>query len=148
MYTRPGSMRVRSTKVAFTALAHKLLGDVGLSLVLGRPMVLRVMEDNTTCIGSVEKGYSPAMRYLPRTQRTSLGFLHEVFCELDDAEIGAAILQYANTKKHKGDFFTKDSLSAEEFNAALKSLRIHTKSFVSASSWLPIKRPAGNATNK
>ena len=43
--------------------------------------------------------------------------LNEVFC--------AAILQYANTKKHKGDFFTKDSLSAEEFNAALKSLRIH-----------------------
>ena len=64
------------------------------------------------------------MRYLPRTQRTSLGFLHEVFCEMDDS-MGAAILQYAPTKQHKGDFFTKDSLSAEEFNAALKSLRIH-----------------------
>ena len=98
------------------------------SLVLGRPVVFRCLEDNTTCIGAVEKGYSPAMRYLPRTQRTSLGFLHEVFCEMDSSEVGPAILQYASSKKHKGDFFTKDSLSAEEFQNALISLRIH-KSF-------------------
>ena len=95
------------------------------SMVLGRPIVLRVMEDNTTCITAVDKGYSQAMRYLPRTQRTSLGFLHEVFHEIDGADIGPAILQHASTKKHKGDFFTKDSLTAEEFNKALVSLRIH-----------------------
>ena len=65
------------------------------------------------------------MRYLPRTQRTSLGFLHEVFHENDSSEVGPAILQYAASKKHKGDFFTKDSLSAEEFQNALISLRIH-----------------------
>ena len=88
-------------------------------------MVFRALEDNTTCIGSVEKGYSPAMRYLPRTQQTSLGFLHEVFCENDSSEVGPAILQHASSKKHKGDFFTKDSLSAEEFQHALISLRIH-----------------------
>jgi hypothetical protein len=95
------------------------------SLVLERPVVFRALEDNTTCIGAVDKGYSSAMRYLPRTQRTSLGFLHEVFHENDSAEFGPAILQYAASKKHKGDFFTKDSLSAEEFKNALISLRIH-----------------------
>ena len=65
------------------------------------------------------------MRYLPRTQRTSLGFLHEVFHGLDGADLGPASLQHASTKKHKGDFFTKDSLTAEEFQKALTSLRIH-----------------------
>ena len=45
---------------------------------------------------------------------------------MDDSDtIGAAILQYAPSKKHKGDFFTKDSLTADEFQKALISLRIH-----------------------
>ena len=95
------------------------------SLVLGRPVVLRCMEDNTTCIRAVDKGYSQSMRYLPRTQRTSLGFLHQVFCEnKDEATVGATVLQHAPTKEHKGDFFTKDSLTAADFEKALTSLRI------------------------
>ena len=45
---------------------------------------------------------------------------------MDDSDsIGATILQYAPSKKHKGDFFTKDSFSADEFQKALTSLRIH-----------------------
>ena len=97
------------------------------SLILKRPVVFRAMEDNTACIRGVEKGYSQAMRYLPRHQRTSLGFLHEVFCDEDeDSElIGPNILQHAPTKKHKGDFFTKDTLTADEFQNALTALRIH-----------------------
>ena len=97
------------------------------SLILKRPVVFRAMEDNTACIRGVEKGYSQAMRYLPRHQRTSLGFLHEVFCgEDEDSElIGPNILQHAPTKKHKGDFFTKDTLTADEFMNALTALRIH-----------------------
>ena len=99
------------------------------SLVLGRPVVLRCLEDNTTCIRNVDKGYSQAQRHLPRTQRTSLGFLHEVFCEnQDEATIGATVLQHAPTKEHKGDFFTKDSHTQADFEKALLNLRI-VKSF-------------------
>jgi len=95
------------------------------SLILKRPVVFRAMEDNTTCIGAVDKGYSSAMRYLPRSQRTSLGFLHEVFCGDTGQDIlGPTILQYADTKRHKGDFFTKDSLTAAEFDKALTSIRV------------------------
>ena len=92
------------------------------SLILERPITLRVFEDNTVTISSVEKGYSQVMRYLSRTQRTSLGFNHEVFYELEDEEVGDVILQYGPTKEHKGDFFTKDTLSAAEYEAALEGI--------------------------
>ena len=96
------------------------------SILLKRPVVLRVLEDNTTCIRNTERGYSQNFRYLQRTQRTSLGFLHEVFHELEDAEdVGPVILQYSPTKVHRGDFFTKDSLTSEDFAQALRFLRIH-----------------------
>ena len=95
------------------------------SLILKRPVVFRAMEDNTTCIKVVEKGYSQNLRYLPRLQRTSLGFLHEVFCgEVDEDLLGPTILQHAPTKEHKGDFFTKDSLTAADFDKALTSIRV------------------------
>ena len=35
------------------------------------------------------------------------------------------ILQHAPTKDHKGDFFTKDSFTAAEFDKALASIRVH-----------------------
>ena len=111
-----------------------------LSLLLQRPVVLRALEDNTTCIRSVEKGYSQAMRYLSRTQRTSLGFLNEIFSagvegsssndsgggsDGPSSRVGATILQYAPTKLHKGDFFTKDSLTQQDYIGALESIRMY-----------------------
>ena len=50
-----------------------------------------------------------------------------MFCgEDEDSElIGPNVLQHAPTKKHKGDFFTKDTLTADEFQNALTALRIH-----------------------
>ena len=81
-------------------------------------MTLRVFEDNQACITSVIKGYSPAMRYLARTQRTSIGLLHEIFEEglLDD--LGGATLEYAQSETHKGDQFTKE-LGVAGFRNAL-----------------------------
>jgi hypothetical protein len=47
--------------------------------LLGRDVALRTHEDNTATIIAVQKGYSPALRHLPRTQRLSVGFVHEFF---------------------------------------------------------------------
>ena len=45
--------------------------------ILRRPIDLEIMEANAATITSVNKGYSPSLRHLPRTQRVSLGLLHE-----------------------------------------------------------------------
>jgi len=65
------------------------------------------------------------MRYMVRVQRTSLGFLHDVFYETVDEEIGPVILQYSPTGEHKGDHFTKDSLTVADFEYALVKMRVH-----------------------
>ena len=72
------------------------------SLLLKRPITLRAKEDNTPCITAVGKGYSGALRYLPRTQRTSIGFLNEVFHASDSDPEGECVLEYACTKTQKG----------------------------------------------
>ena len=87
-------------------------------MLLSRKVVLRVMEDNTTCIGNVSKGYSQKFRHLARTQRTSLGFLHHVFHEMGEDHIGPIILQHHEGKTHKGDHFTKQVSLTDDFLAA------------------------------
>ena len=49
-----------------------------LSLVLGRPVRLVVLEDNESSIAIVRKGWSPKLRNLLRTQKTNLQQLHEI----------------------------------------------------------------------
>ena len=73
---------------------------------------LFVKEGNTATICAIRRGYSPALRYLKRTQRIDLGFLHEAF------EQERTHLQKADTGDHKGDFFTKP-LGIAAFTAAL-----------------------------
>ena len=59
------------------------------SKLIGRPIALEVMEDNNAAITAAEKGYSPSLRHLVRTERTSIGAVHELFFwnEQDDEEI-------------------------------------------------------------
>ena len=40
---------------------------------------LRYLEDNTQCLQAAETGYSAALRHLPRTERISIGVVHELF---------------------------------------------------------------------
>ena len=70
--------------------------------ILQRPITLKVMEDNETAITVVKKGYSPQLRYLDRTQRTKISWLHEVFVDLLEAE-----LEYWPTDGMRADIFTK-----------------------------------------
>ena len=79
-----------------------------MNTLLRRPVTLRVYEDNEPCVKNVKKGYSPAMRYLPRTQRTSLGLLNEVFHGPQNETIGNCVLEHHEGKTHKGDHFTKE----------------------------------------
>ena len=101
-----------------------------LATLLGRPVTVRVFEDNTATITAAEKGYSPTLRHLPRHQRVALGTVHEMFFldsdatqeERDDkaqkdATLGEFLLEHMDTSTHKGDFFTKD-LDRPAFEAA------------------------------
>ena len=93
--------------------------------VLRRAVPLVVKEDNTACIQAVRKGYSPTLRHLKRTQRISLGELHEAFEEqgADDGSSGSVTLEHAETKTHKGDVFTK-YMSPAAFREAVARLGV------------------------
>jgi hypothetical protein len=47
--------------------------------MLRRPINMLVREDNEAAIVAARKGYSPALRHLPRVQRISTGSVHELF---------------------------------------------------------------------
>ena len=71
-----------------------------------------VHEDNSSCITAIRAGYSPALRYLNRTARISLGFLNEVLCGSDKGESESNFgllpkLQHCPTDRMKADIFTK-----------------------------------------
>jgi hypothetical protein len=79
--------------------------------LLGIPIDLIVQEDNSATIAAITKGYSPALRYIRRTHRIDIGFLHEVFKEEN------AALKKAATADHRGDMFTKPLNQSQFINA-------------------------------
>ena len=89
------------------------------SQILNRAVPGVVREDNDACIVAAKKGYSPALRHLPRMQRTSIGFVHDVFAGVGDTTAGVIELERAESKDQKGDSFTKE-LSPATFNAAVR----------------------------
>ena len=86
---------------------------------LQRSVQLIAYEDNTQAISFIRKGYSPALRYLQRHCRQSLGFVHE--CFYPDSDSGKrrydSSLKYCESKKHKGDWMTKILARTEFVNA-------------------------------
>ena len=117
-----------------------------MSKLLGRELPLEVMEDNSASITVAQKGYSPSLRHLPRTQRTSIGSIHEMFfwSEEDEEELenlrqwghlmehkgseaelphGKVTLLKVDTKIHKGNFFTKP-LTPAQFREGLALMRV------------------------
>ena len=59
--------------------AEVLLILVLLEHALGRLVKLRGLADNTQRLQVTETGYSAAPRHLPRTERISVGLVHETF---------------------------------------------------------------------
>ena len=93
-----------------------------IEITLGRPVKLVGKEDNTACIAAIKRGYSPALRYLPRHVQLSLGFANEVF-HPDWSDNAApkylAELGYWESKCHKGDWMTKE-LAPKDFSSAVR----------------------------
>ena len=82
-----------------------------LEVTLGRPVKLVGKEDNTATIAAVKRGYSPALKYLPRHAQVSLGFCHEVFHPDREDQVAPKYLSeltYWESKSHKGDWMTKE----------------------------------------
>ena len=82
----------RSTTEAETVALSYVLFEEGLPLVelyaamLGRPVLLRLREDNTACAKVVTAGYSKKLRHLKRVHRVSLASVKEQL-DRDDVEL-------------------------------------------------------------
>ena len=88
-------------------------------LLLGRTVVLRVLEDNQATTLVVRKGYSPKLRHITRTHKINLSGLSEVFHN-DSAE-----LEYCKTDDQAAGIFTK-ALPPQKWAPALRLLGIRT----------------------
>ena len=93
---------------------------------LRRPIDLDVMEDNAATIVAASRGYSPAMRHLTRSQRTSLGFVHDMISQKPNPGEGSISIVKADTKEHRGDMFTKE-LEPKAFDHALRMIRMERR---------------------
>ena len=111
-----------TTESEVVSLAHSLYQERLPSLqlwemLLGRPVTLRVLEDNQATIPVVHKGYSPKLRHITRTHKVNLSGLSEVFRD-DSAEF-----ENCQTEKQAADIFTK-ALAVQKWAAALRLLGI------------------------
>jgi len=126
-----------------------------------------LFEDNAACITSVQKGYSPAMRYIGRTQKVQLGFLHDV-CQVCTDEAGLAgncgpagvkafteevdedkpiKLKKVVTTEQKADIFTKD-MDKIKFRQLSSMIGMRQKSTIQAAMVaLNLAAPKGVATD-
>ena len=113
-----------TTEAEVISLAHSLYAEGLPSLqlwerLLGRPVKLRVKEDNQATIKVVKKGFSPKLRDIQRTHKVNLGCLQEIF---DEDE--SSVLEYVETDKQAADIFTKGLVPAKWPNAlALLGIR-------------------------
>ena len=94
-----------------------------LESIFQREIMCEVYEDNSACIAAIKRGYSPSLKHLMRTQRVSLGFLHEIFFEdewdFDEEKKSPKMtLMKADTAVHRGDMFTKE-VDPQRFAACL-----------------------------
>ena len=80
--------------------------------IFQRPVKLIVHEDNQAMIRIVETGKNISLRYLQRTHRVSVGWLHEVF-KLDEVE-----MMYQESAKMAADIYTKSFTDKAKWTAA------------------------------
>ena len=71
------------------------------SVMLQRPVLAVVHEDNMSTITVIEAGYSPQLKNMNKQYRISLGLVHDM-CKQPDIR-----LQHVDTYKRKGDLMTK-----------------------------------------
>ena len=86
-------------------------------LLLHKPQLL-VHEDNQALIRVVQSGRNPTMRYLLRTHRCSVAWLHERFRGSDRK------LVYEDTSRQCADIYTKAFTDATKWAAACDLINI------------------------
>ena len=106
-----GSTAEAETVAVATAVKHDGLPLASLlDLMLGgcrRPIGIEARVDNTQALAAVHRGYSKKLRYLDRTQKVSIGAIHELI------ESGTISAVYHETSTHRGDGFTKALVPAK-----------------------------------
>ena len=114
-----------------TCLRKELIPvQILMAKLLRRSIDAIMCEDNNTTISAIEKGYSPNMRHIARTQKTSIGLLHEVIIEAseDPDPEGDIELIKVDTKIHKGDMFTKE-LPVKDYISAIERIGMRAPQF-------------------
>ena len=111
--TVSASVAIRGVALPVQMLLKDMLGTVV-------PILCKI--DNTQAIQAIKNGYSKKLRYLPRTQRVSIGALHEIW---RDPAIALEV-EYVQSAVHKGDFFTKE-LGAAMFKEARERVGMRSR---------------------
>ena len=122
---RQTSVSRSTTEAEIVSLAFSLYqeGLPTLSLwdrLLGRPMTLRIHEDNQATILVARKGHSSKLRSISRTHRVNLASLAEQLQEGTGVE-----LEYVKTDFQAADIFTK-ALPPHKWDHALRLLGMRT----------------------
>ena len=79
---------------------------------------LKICEDNDAVLKLLLKRRHPRMKYVGRTHRVDLDFLHQVIA---DPSITA---RYVNTKQQVADIFTKANFTAAQWNILCEGMQI------------------------
>ena len=93
--------------------ALRTFGIPGLDLLdvlFRQSLKLQVYEDNDPLIRIIKTGKNPTMRYLERTHRIAVAWLHELF---NSDEL---FIQYIESKRQHAVIFTKVSLTPKRGN--------------------------------
>ena len=85
--------------------------------LVGKRLKINVKIDNTQALAAVKRGYSKKLRHLPRTQKVSIGVIHDI---LQDPEC-MTNATHCGTADMKADIFTK-SLTAAPFVKAVNMI--------------------------
>ena len=130
---RQGCTATRTAEAEIVSLASCLKSEMIptqmlIERILGKPVPAIICEDNAAAIVAASKGYSPAMRYLKRTQRTSIGLVHDItHPDMNDQRnkdgFENIVVNKCPTFEQKGDLFTK-CLPRAGFEAALNKIRM------------------------
>ena len=92
-----------------------------MSKILDRTVQVVHMVDNESAIKMCKKGYSPALRHLPRQDGLSLARMKEQY--FSDADNGLT-MQFQPTAGMKADCFTKSFKSVAEWKVKLEQIRM------------------------
>ena len=70
-------------------------------MLLGKPKIIKIREDNTAAAKIMQSGYSPQLRYLSRTQRVDISWIHGII----ESKLAEVVI--TPTKEQVADVFTK-----------------------------------------